>query len=83
MDDEVEAFEDGLLMLRQKRRLTLTTQLMQQLLRPPPAAVLSADSSSHYESMAYFIARSTLGDACSAISCCGSDSLMPPDSRNL
>lgn len=83
MDDEAEAVEDGLLMLRPKRRLTLTTQLMQQLLHPPPAAVLSADSSAHYESVAYYNARSTLGDACSAISCCGSDTLMPPDSRNL
>jgi hypothetical protein len=83
VDDEAEAVDDGLLMLRPKRRLSLTTQLMQQLLRPAPAVVLSADSSSHYESVAYFIARSTLGDACSAISCFGSDTHMPYDSRNL
>ncbi|KAB1201298.1 hypothetical protein CJ030_MR0G004418 [Morella rubra] len=83
VEDEAEIFEDGPLMLRPKRRLILTTQLTQQLLCPPPAAVLSADSSSHYESVAYFMARSALGDACSAISCAGSDAVMPPDGRNL
>ncbi|XP_042947392.1 uncharacterized protein LOC122280518 isoform X1 [Carya illinoinensis] len=79
VEDE-EAVEDGSLMLRTSRRLILTTQLMQQLLPPPPAAVLSTDPSSHYESVPYFIARSALGDACSAISCSGSDTRVPPDS---
>lgn len=82
MEDE-EALEDGSMMLRTSRRLILTTQLMQQLLPPPPAAVLSADPCSHYESVPCFIARSVLGDACSAISCSESDTLVPPDSGKL
>ena len=83
MEDEAEVVEDGLQMLRLKRRLILTKQLMQQLLRPPPAAFLSADASSHYESVAYFVARSALGDACSATFCSGGDTLVPLDGRNL
>lgn len=83
VEDEAEVVEDGLQMLRLKRRLILTKQLMQQLLRPPPAAFLSADASSHYESVAYFVARSALGDACSATFCSGGDTLVPLDSRNL
>lgn len=83
VEDEAEVVEDGLLMHRPKRRLILTTQLMQQLLCPPPAAFLSADASSHYESVAYFAARSALGDACSAVFCSGSDTLKPLDSKNL
>lgn len=72
-------------MPRPKRRLVLTTQLIQQLLRPPSAAVLFADASLCYESVAYFVSRLALGDACSAISCSGSGSQtpLPPDSVDL
>ncbi|KAJ6868677.1 hypothetical protein NC651_033683 [Populus alba x Populus x berolinensis] len=63
VEDEVEMVEDGLPILRSKRRLILTTQLMQMLLRPPMASILSADAVLHYENAAYFVARSTLGDA--------------------
>ncbi|KAA8542537.1 hypothetical protein F0562_023689 [Nyssa sinensis] len=83
IEDETEMIEDGPPMLRPKRRIILTTQLMQQLLRPPPAAVLSSDASSNYESVAYLVARLALGDACSLISCLGSNSHGPLDSTNL
>ncbi|KAM1322886.1 hypothetical protein PS2_015376 [Malus domestica] len=85
VEDETEITEDGPPILRFKRRLVLTTQLMQQLLHPPSAAVLSADASSCYESVAYIASRLSLGDACSAISCSGSDAQtpLPPDSVNL
>ncbi|KAJ6875208.1 hypothetical protein NC652_034821 [Populus alba x Populus x berolinensis] len=63
VEDEVEMVEDGLPILRSKRRLILTTQLMQMLLRPPMASILSADAVLHHENAAYFVARSTLGDA--------------------
>ncbi|XP_042954000.1 uncharacterized protein LOC122290409 isoform X1 [Carya illinoinensis] len=83
VEDEAEAVEDGPLILIPKRRLILTTQLMQQLLHPPPAGVISADSRSHYESIAYFIARSVLGYACGAISIPGNDAFMATDNRSL
>uniref|UniRef100_A0A5B7A2T5 Uncharacterized protein n=1 Tax=Davidia involucrata TaxID=16924 RepID=A0A5B7A2T5_DAVIN len=83
IEDEAEMIEDRPPMLKPKRRIILTTQLMQQLLRPPPAAVLSADASSNYESVAYLVARLALGDACSLISCLGSNSHGPLDSTNL
>lgn len=72
--------EDGLPILRSKRRLILTTQLMQMLLRPPMASILSADAVLHYENAAYFVARSTLGDACSSLSFTGRDPPAPSDS---
>ncbi|KAK9278620.1 hypothetical protein L1049_028193 [Liquidambar formosana] len=83
VEDEAEMIEDGPPMHRPSRRLILTTQLMQQLLRPPPALVLSADATSNYETVAYFAARLALGDACSLVSCSGSDSSAPLDSGNL
>ncbi|KAM1340448.1 hypothetical protein TB2_039139 [Malus domestica] len=85
VEDETEITEDGPPILRSKRRMVLTTQLMQQLLRPPSAAVLSADASSCYGSVAYFASRLSLGDACSAISCSGSDAQtpLPLDNINL
>lgn len=83
MEDEAEMVEDAPPGLRFKRRLILTTQLMQQLLHPPPAAVLSSDVSLQYESVAYFSARLTLGDACSAVCCSASDDPSPADSKNL
>ncbi|KAK8710760.1 hypothetical protein V6N13_146072 [Hibiscus sabdariffa] len=66
VDNEPEIIEDWWPpVLRSKRRLVSTTQLMQQLLRAPPRVVLSADGSKKYESLAYFVSRSVLGDACS------------------
>lgn len=77
MEVEAEIIEDGQPVLRPRRRIILTTQLMQQLFLPPPAAILSADASSKYENMAYFVARRALGDACSLNSCSGRDSCVP------
>ncbi|KAA8541020.1 hypothetical protein F0562_024842 [Nyssa sinensis] len=74
VEDEAEMVEDGPPMLKPKRRLILTTQLMQQLFCPPPAGVLSADASVNHETLAYFVARLALRDACSLISCLGSNS---------
>ncbi|XP_022886365.1 uncharacterized protein LOC111402360 isoform X2 [Olea europaea var. sylvestris] len=66
--EDIDLIEDGLQLLRSKRRLILTTQLMQQLICPPPVAVLSSDASSDYESVAYSVSRIALGEACSAVS---------------
>lgn len=83
VEDEAEMVEDALPGLKLKRRLILTTQLMQQMLHPPPSAVLSSDATSQYESVAYFSARLTLGDACSAVSCSESEAPSSADSENL
>lgn len=56
---------------------------MQQLLNPPPAEVLSADVKLHNDSMVYSVARSVLGDGCSSVSLCGSDSPVTAASQNL
>ncbi|KAL5582176.1 hypothetical protein UlMin_014618 [Ulmus minor] len=65
VEDEVEMIEDGKPLLRSKRRLIITTQLMQQLLHPAPAPVLAANAALHYESLMYYVARQSLGNACS------------------
>ncbi|KAJ6977290.1 hypothetical protein NC653_029257 [Populus alba x Populus x berolinensis] len=83
VEDELEMVDDGLPVHRSKRRLLLTTQLMQILLHPPLALILSADAILHYETAAYFVARSTLGDACSTFSCTGSDAPVPSNSGDL
>ncbi|XP_021893250.1 uncharacterized protein LOC110811153 [Carica papaya] len=83
LEDEAEVFEDCSALFRSKRRLILTTQLMQQLFHPPPASVLSLDATPHYETVAYFIARAALGDACSTLSSSGSDNIVSPDNENL
>ncbi|KAL2482381.1 uncharacterized protein Fot_43825 [Forsythia ovata] len=80
--EDIDLTEDGLQVLRSKRRLILMTQLMQQLICPPPAAILSADTSSDYESVAYSVSRIALGEACSAVSH-SSDSDMPCDGEDL
>ncbi|OMO51630.1 hypothetical protein COLO4_37591 [Corchorus olitorius] len=80
VEDEPETIEDWPLVLRSKRRLILTTQLMQQLLRAPPRFVLSLDASKNYETVAYFVARSVLGDACSTAYIPESHTAVPPDS---
>uniref|UniRef100_A0A2P2LL71 Uncharacterized protein n=1 Tax=Rhizophora mucronata TaxID=61149 RepID=A0A2P2LL71_RHIMU len=81
--DEITILEDGPPVLRSKRRLILTTQLMQLLFHPPLTSLLSADAVSHYESVAYSAARSTLGDACTAYSSTGHDTLVPFNCKNL
>ncbi|XP_061346600.1 uncharacterized protein LOC133292225 isoform X2 [Gastrolobium bilobum] len=82
VEDDAELVEESPTM-KSKRRLVLTTQLMQQLLNSPSAAVLSADVKLHHESVVYSVARLVLGDACSSVSCSGSDTLIPPGSKNL
>ncbi|GAB4860864.1 hypothetical protein Ancab_036024 [Ancistrocladus abbreviatus] len=79
-DDDTDMNEDVLPISRSKRRLTLTTQLMQQVLRPPPMPILSLDASSNYETVAYFVARLALGDACSLM--CSLESDLSSDSGN-
>ncbi|KAF2311226.1 hypothetical protein GH714_021055 [Hevea brasiliensis] len=83
VEDETEMVEDGPPGFRSKRRLIFTTQLMQLLFHPPLASVLSADAMSHYESVVPFLARSTLGDACSTLCCVGSDTSVPSGNGNL
>ncbi|KAJ6868670.1 hypothetical protein NC651_033681 [Populus alba x Populus x berolinensis] len=83
VEDDDEMVDDGLPVHRSKRRLILTTQLMQILLHPPLASILSADAILHYESAAFFVSRSTLGDACSTLSCTGSDTPVPSNSGDL
>ncbi|CAI9787230.1 unnamed protein product [Fraxinus pennsylvanica] len=80
--EDVDLIEDGLQVLRSKRRLILTTQLMQQLICPPQAAILCADTSSDYESVTYSVSRIALGEACSAVSH-SSDSDMPCDGEDV
>ncbi|GMI72197.1 hypothetical protein HRI_000889000 [Hibiscus trionum] len=82
VEDEPEMIEDWPPVFRSKRRLTLTRQLMQQLLRAPPRVFLSADASKNYETVAYFVARSVLGDACSTACIPESDTAVCPDSES-
>ncbi|KAJ4713167.1 putative Dentin sialophosphoprotein-related [Melia azedarach] len=83
VEDETEIVEEGSPVFKSKRRLILTTQLMQQLFHPPQAKVLSSDASSYYESVIYFVSRSTLGDACRSISSSKSDVPLNLDSGKL
>ncbi|KAK6928104.1 hypothetical protein RJ641_006695 [Dillenia turbinata] len=79
VEDEAEMIEDVQSTLRSKRRLILLTQLMQQLLRPPPAILCSADANTFCDSVAFFVAKLVLGDACALICSVGTDSHPPPD----
>ncbi|KAM5581219.1 hypothetical protein ABKV19_010442 [Rosa sericea] len=63
--DEFGMIEDVPPIFRAKRRLIFTTQFMQHLLGPAPASFLSADAALHYDSVTYFVAKSSVGDACS------------------
>lgn len=65
MEDEAELIEDRQSMLRPKKRLILTTQIMQQLLCPAPISILFAKGDSQYDVVGYFVAKLSLGDACS------------------
>ncbi|KAL3513076.1 hypothetical protein ACH5RR_025793 [Cinchona calisaya] len=82
VEEDAELLEDGSLMHKPKRRLVLTTQLMQQLLRPPPAAILSMDANIDYETVAYFVCRSALGDTCTVVSRTSNTSNMLHDTTN-
>lgn len=79
VEDEPETIEEWSPVLRTRRRLILTTQLMQQLLRAPPRVVFSTDASENHETVAYFVARSVLGDACCTSYVPESDTADPPD----
>ncbi|EOY22038.1 Dentin sialophosphoprotein-related, putative [Theobroma cacao] len=83
VEDEPEMIEDWPPVLRSKRRLILTTHLMQQLLCAPSRVVLSADASKNYETVAYFVARSALGDACSTAYIPESDTAVPADCESI
>lgn len=83
MEDEAEMTEDGPIVPRPRRRLILTTQLMQQLFRSLPSPILSADGSSEVECVTYFTAKLALGDACSLLSCSGSDCHIKTNSRSM
>ncbi|KAH0969274.1 hypothetical protein GBA52_028896 [Prunus armeniaca] len=80
--DEFEMFEDGHQILRSKRRLIFTTQLMQHLLGPAPASILSADAALYYDSVVYFVAKLSLGDACSLTCSKRNSAHMPPNDGN-
>ncbi|GMJ14026.1 hypothetical protein HRI_005071800 [Hibiscus trionum] len=82
VEDEPEIIEDWPPVVRSKRRLILTRQLMQQLLCAPPRIFLSADASKNYETVAYFVARSVLGDACSTTCIPESDTAVCPESES-
>ncbi|PPR95701.1 hypothetical protein GOBAR_AA24966 [Gossypium barbadense] len=79
VEDEPETIEEWSPVLRTRRRLILTTQLMQQLLRAPLRVVFSTDASKNHETVAYFVARSVLGDACCTSYVPESDTADPPD----
>lgn len=69
MEDEAELVEDRLSMFQSKKRLIMTSQLMQQLFCPAPMSILSARAVSQYDTLAYSVAKLSLGDACSLTSC--------------
>ncbi|KAB2055451.1 hypothetical protein ES319_A11G038600v1 [Gossypium barbadense] len=83
VENEPEMIEDWPPVPGSKRRLVLTTQLLQQLICAPPRVVLSADASKNYETLAYFVARSVLGDACSTAYIPESDTAVPPHSGSI
>ncbi|XP_068302599.1 uncharacterized protein [Pyrus communis] len=74
---EFEMIEDGRPILRSKRRLIFTTQFLQQLLSPAPASILSADAALYYDSVTYFVAKLSLGDACT-LTCSKRNSIHAP-----
>ncbi|XP_068334836.1 uncharacterized protein [Pyrus communis] len=79
---EFEMIEDGLPILRSKRRLIFTTQFLQQLLGPAPASILSADAALYYDSVTYFVAKLSLGDACT-LACSSSTDVPLNDSNKI
>ncbi|KAJ7971060.1 putative Heat shock protein [Quillaja saponaria] len=83
VEDDMGIIEDERPRLRSKRRLILTTQLMQQLFGPPPGSVLSEDSSLHYDSVVYFVAKLSLGDACSQTYHAKNDLCITPNGSSM
>ncbi|TQD95268.1 hypothetical protein C1H46_019060 [Malus baccata] len=79
---EFEMIEDGRPILRSKRRLIFTTQFLQQLLGPAPASILSADAALYYDSVTYFVAKLSLGDACT-LTCSSSTDAPLNDSNTI
>ncbi|KAL5723129.1 hypothetical protein ACHQM5_006561 [Ranunculus cassubicifolius] len=67
VEDESEFGDDGLSLVRSRKRLVYTTQLMQQILRAPAAEILSTKASSDYETVTYSVAKVALGEACGLI----------------
>ncbi|GJT91999.1 hypothetical protein Tco_1080844 [Tanacetum coccineum] len=68
LKEEAEEVTGSLWTVRRKRRLSLTTQLMQLLFRPAPAIVLSEDATAHCDTVIFYAAKLSLGDACSLCS---------------
>ncbi|CAL9752031.1 unnamed protein product [Musa acuminata subsp. burmannicoides] len=66
--DDAESIEDGPSNFQPRRRLILTTQMIQQLLPAVPPAIINGEATSAYERSTYYVAKSTLADACSQIS---------------
>lgn len=83
VEDESEMVEDGPPMARPRRRIIVTTHLMQHFFRSIPAAIMSGAATSEYEGATYFSAKLALGDACSLMSCSGSDCSVHPNCRNM
>ncbi|KAG1347814.1 hypothetical protein COCNU_06G016430 [Cocos nucifera] len=83
VEHEFEIVEDGPSISQLRRRLVLTTQLMQQLIPSVPAMFLKADATASYGSLAYFVAKLALGDACSLISCPENKSHMLLNNRKM
>ncbi|XP_020579678.1 uncharacterized protein LOC110024198 isoform X2 [Phalaenopsis equestris] len=81
IEDDTEAMDDVSSIGRPKRRLIFTTQLIQQLFSPVPTKFLFQDSMMSYEKVIYYLAKLTLGEACSLIS--GSDSGLQLESRDM
>ncbi|WOG97577.1 hypothetical protein DCAR_0416918 [Daucus carota subsp. sativus] len=75
VEDNVDTIEAGSPMPRARRRLSLTRQLMQLLFSAPPEVILSAEARSNYETVTYVLARRTLGDTCSFMSCSDGENL--------
>ncbi|KAF6165095.1 hypothetical protein GIB67_000679 [Kingdonia uniflora] len=65
------------------RRLILTTQLMQQLFRPTLGENFAAEGNSVYETVTYIVAKLSLGEACSLMSCSRSNLHLPTKNGNM
>ncbi|XP_039137183.1 uncharacterized protein LOC120274717 [Dioscorea cayenensis subsp. rotundata] len=83
VEDEFELFEDGPSIPQPRRRIILTTQLMQLIFPSVPTTILTAEPSSCYENLTYFVARSALSDACNSTFSSGSSSSVDIHSGNM
>ncbi|PKA64940.1 hypothetical protein AXF42_Ash011542 [Apostasia shenzhenica] len=83
IEDDIDHTEDAPSMTRSSRRLIVTTQLMQQVFPHLPAKHLSADALTSYEEVVYRIAKQSIGEACSLISCVESDSPLLLENGNM